>query len=178
VLQAHFTDAGAAIADGLGESLAVYSAAGMSFELSNAARGGWPREEGDRPTGRGGPKDADFISGRPAPPAPDEAAKTERWEARPLSLEERRNNPFVIPEGRRPRALLRFGDEDGLLLSGLLRHGGELARRAAVVEVPAGKGRLLLFAINPIWRGETIGTHPLVWNSVLEGGAAPASEGR
>jgi hypothetical protein len=175
VLRARFPDAGATIANGLGETLAVYSAAGMSFELSNAARGGWSREEGDRPTGRGGPKDADFIGGRPAQPPRGETPKVERWEARPLTVEERRNNPFVIPDVHRPRTLLRFGDDDELLLSGLLQHGGELARRAAVVEVPAGKGRILLFAINPIWRAETIGTHPLVWNSVLEGGAAGGS---
>jgi len=67
--------------------------------------------------------------------------------------------------------LVRFGDADDLLVSGLLEHGGELARRAAVVEVPLGKGHLLLFAINPIWRGSTIGSHPLVWNAILQHGS-------
>jgi hypothetical protein len=86
----------------------------------------------------------------------------------------------VIPEELRPRTLLRFGDSDDLLVSGLLEHGGELARRAAVVDVPAGKGHVLLFAINPIWRGETVGSHPLVWNAILRRddlGAAPAATG-
>ena len=41
--------------------------------------------------------------------------------------------------------------------------------RAAVVESPLGKGRSLLFGINPNWRGATIGTHPLVWNALLAG---------
>ena len=54
-----------------------------------------------------------------------------------------------------------------LLVSGLLDHGGDLARRAAVVDAPLGKGHILLFAINPIWRGSTIGSHPLVWNAIL-----------
>jgi hypothetical protein len=62
----------------------------------------------------------------------------------------------------------RLPATDDLLVSGLLEHGGELARRAAVVEVPLSKGHLLLFAINPIWRGSTIGSHPLVWNAILE----------
>ena len=66
--------------------------------------------------------------------------------------------------------LSHFGDADDLLVSGLLQHGDELARRAAVVEVPVGKGNLLLFAINPIWRGSTIGSHPLVWNAILQQG--------
>jgi len=74
----------------------------------------------------------------------------------------------VIPEALRPRTLVRFGDAGDLLVSGLLEHGDELARRAAVVEVPLGKGHLLLFAINPVWRGATIGSHPLVWNAILQ----------
>jgi hypothetical protein len=177
VLDARFPDPASPLVDGLGDRLSVYSADGLSFEVSNAAAGGWAREEGDRPTGRGGPKDTDTPEGRPAQAAPPERAKVERWEARPLEAEELRNNPSVIPEALRPRTLVRFGDADDLLVSGLLEHGDQLARRAAVVEVPLGKGHLLLFAINPIWRGSTIGSHPLVWNAILQHGSlAPAGQ--
>jgi hypothetical protein len=168
VLDARFPDPASPIADGLGDRLSVYSSEGLSFEVSNAARGGWAQEEGDRPTGRGGPDDTDVPQGRPPQAAPPERAKVERWEARPLEHEELRHNPWVIPEALRPRTLVRFGDADDLLISGLLEHGDQLARRAAVVEVPLGKGHLVLFAINPIWRGETIGSHPLVWNAILQ----------
>ncbi|MBW8877870.1 MAG: hypothetical protein JF614_23140 [Acidobacteria bacterium] len=168
VLDARFPDPTSPVVAGLGDRLSVYSADGMSFELSNSAAGGWAQEEEDRPTGRGGPKDADTPQGRPLQPAPPARAKVERWEARPLETEELRNNPAVIPEALRPRTLVRFGDAGDLLVSGLLEHGDQLARRAAVVEVPVGKGHLLLFAINPIWRGSTIGSHPLVWNAILQ----------
>ncbi|MFL6259234.1 MAG: M14 family zinc carboxypeptidase [Thermoanaerobaculia bacterium] len=171
VLDARFPDATSPIADGLGDRLSVYSSDGMSFEISNSAAGGWQQEEEDRPTGRGGPKDTDEPQGRPAQPPLPTPVKVERWEARPLRTEELRNNPAVIPEALRPRTLLRFGDADDLLVSGLLENGGQLARRAAVVEVPVGKGHVLLFAINPIWRGSTIGSHPLVWNAMLQHGA-------
>jgi hypothetical protein len=175
VLDARFPDPTSPLVDGLGDRLSVYSAEGMSFELSNEAIGGWAEPETDRPTGRGGPKDIDAPQGRPAQPQPATPAKVERWEARPLEIEELRHNPSVIPEALRPRALVRFGDADDLLVSGLLEHGDELARRAAVVEVPVGKGHLVLFAINPIWRGSTIGSHPLVWNALLQHGSfAPA----
>jgi len=177
VLQARFPDPASPIADGLGEKLAVYSAEGMSFELSNAAAGGWSEDESDRPTGRGGAKEADLVIGRPAPTPLPEAPEVERWEARPLSIEESRRNPWVIPASQRPRTLLRFGDSDELLLSGLLEGGDGLAGRAAVVGVPLGQGQVVLFAINPVWRGETIATHPLVWNALLAGAAlheAPA----
>jgi hypothetical protein len=168
VLDARFPDATSPLVAGLGDRLSVYSAEGMSFEVSRAAVGGWAEEEGDRPTGRGGPKDTDTPEGRPAQAAAPERAKVERWEARPLEVEEMRNNPAVIPEALRPRTVVRFGDADDLLVSGLLEHGDQLARRAAVVEVPLGRGRLLLFAINPIWRGSTVGSHPLVWNAILQ----------
>jgi hypothetical protein len=168
VLDARFPDPASPIADGLGDRLSVYSADGMSFELSNSVNGGWSGEDEGRPTGRGGPKDTDEPQGRPAQPPPPAPAKVERWEARPLRTEEMRRSYAVIPEAFRPRTLVRFGDADDLLVSGLLENGGELARRAAVVEVPLGKGHLLLFAINPVWRGSTIGSHPLVWNAILE----------
>jgi hypothetical protein len=172
VLDARFPDPTSPLVDGLGDRLSVYSAEGLSFELSNSALGGWTREEGDRPTGRGGPKDVDTPEGRPGQPVAPEKAKVERWEARPLELEELRHNPAAIPEALRPHTVVRFGDADDLLISGLLEHGDQLARRAAVVEVPVGKGHVLLFAINPIWRGSTIGSHPLVWNAILEHGGA------
>ncbi len=169
VLDARFTDPRSPIADGLGDRLSVYSAEGMSFELSHSAAGGWSGEEDDRPTGRGGPEEMDTTQGRPPQPKPAARPKVERWEAQPLGIEALRRNPWVIPEALRPRALVRFGDADDLLVSGLLENGGELARRAAVVEAPLGKGRLLLFAINPLWRGSTVGSHPLVWNAILQG---------
>ncbi|MEO6193289.1 MAG: M14 family zinc carboxypeptidase [Thermoanaerobaculia bacterium] len=171
VLDARFPDPTSPLVAGLGDRLSVYSAEGMSFELSNSAAGGWVQEETDRPTGRGGPKDTDTSQGRPAQPTRPTPQKIERWEARPLEIEELRNNPAVIPEALRPRTLVRFGDADDLLVSGLLEGGAELARRAAVVEVPVGKGRVLLFAINPVWRGSTVGSHPLVWNAILQHGS-------
>jgi hypothetical protein len=139
----------------------------MSFELSRLASGGFASDDtAGRPTGRGSKNDTDTPQGR-AFPAATTAPKAERWESPPLTREQTRRNPNVIPKGLLPRALVRFGDADELLVSGLLAHGDELARRAAVVDVPVGKGHILLFAINPIWRGSTVGSHPLVWNAIL-----------
>jgi hypothetical protein len=36
-----------------------------------------------------------------------------------------------------------------------------------VVDAPSGKGHVLLFAINPVWRGETVGSYALVFNAIL-----------
>jgi len=73
----------------------------------------------------------------------------------------------VIPEDQRPRAVVRFGEADDLLIAGLLQGGGALAERAAVVDARYGRGHVVLFATNPIWRGQTIGTYGLVFNAIL-----------
>jgi hypothetical protein len=155
------------VTEGFATRLSVYSAEGMSFELSRLAAGGFAsEEEPGRPTGRGGKDETDTPQGR-AFPAAASAPAVERWESPPLTSEQLRRNPNVIPQALLPRALLRFGDSKTLLVSGLLDHGSELAERAAVVDAPLGKGHILLFAINPVWRGSTIGSHPLVWNAIL-----------
>jgi hypothetical protein len=74
----------------------------------------------------------------------------------------------VIPPAQRPQVVLRFADADDLLVSGLLDGGDELAGRAAVVDARYGQGKVLLFAINPIWRGGTIGSYALVFNAILQ----------
>ena len=73
----------------------------------------------------------------------------------------------VIPPERRPRVVLRFADASGLLVSGLLDGGTGIAQRPVVVDVPVQQGHVVLFANNPVWRGETIGSYPLVFNTLL-----------
>ncbi|MGH9380921.1 MAG: M14 family zinc carboxypeptidase [Thermoanaerobaculia bacterium] len=166
VLRARFVDRSSPVSWGYDETLAIYSASGLSFEVSSLAQGGRLEEPPTRPTGRGGAEEHDVPQGRPfeRPPEPPEARP---WEAVPLSEEQMRNDPYVIPQGQRPRVILRFADEEELLVSGLLDGGDRLAGRPAVVDVPLGDGHVLLFAINPIWRGETVGSYPLVLNALL-----------
>ena len=78
-----------------------------------------------------------------------------------------RNPLNVIPPGQRPRVALRFADQRGLLASGLLEGGSDIAQRPVVVDVPSEKGHIVLFANNPIWRGETIGSYGMVLNAIL-----------
>ena len=83
------------------------------------------------------------------------------------------------PVAQRPRVIVRWGDAKDLLISGLLDGAGDIAERAAVVQAHYGKGHVLLFANNPIWRGETIGSWPLVFNAIVNfdrlDAAAPAA---
>jgi len=76
-------------------------------------------------------------------------------------------NPSVIPQALRPEVILRFAGAKNLLLSGLLDKPGPIAEHAIVVDAHLGTGNTLLFANLPIYRGETIGTYPLVFNAIL-----------
>jgi hypothetical protein len=49
----------------------------------------------------------------------------------------------------------------------LLDGGGDVAQKPVVVDVPMQKGHVVLFANNPIYRGETLGAYPLVFNAIL-----------
>ena len=169
ILKTYIVDSASPVAYGYGASLPVYSADGESFMVSDqvGGDGGIPdANDYQRVTGRGGPDEDDSPQGRPfqAPPALPEPKP---WEATPLNEDQARNNYFLIPPADRPRVILRFGDAGELLMSGLLQAGQEMAERAAVVDAVYGKGHVLLFAGNPIYRAETIGTYPLVFNAVM-----------
>jgi hypothetical protein len=168
VLGAHFVDSKSPVAAGYGENLAVYSADGLAFTIGDTTS---PRhlttlKDYQRPTGRGGPDDEDVPEGRSSV-TPEPLPSPKPWEATALNEEEARNNPFVIPVQDRPDVILRFASSKELLLSGLLEGGSSIEEKPIVVDAHYGDGNVLLFANNPIYRGETIGTYPLVFNAIL-----------
>jgi hypothetical protein len=63
---------------------------------------------------------------------------------------------------------MRFAnDEKNLLVSGMLAGANELANRPAIVDVPVGRGHVVMFATNPMWRHQTQGEFFLVFNAAL-----------
>ncbi|HRP73395.1 MAG TPA: M14 family zinc carboxypeptidase [Luteimonas sp.] len=189
VLRSRFVDRAHPVANGYGdEPLAVYSDSGLSFYVADVAtpdgrvrgsRWGGPMSAKDfeRPTGRGDKQDVDVPQGRAfmdAHPLPD----NKPWEPMPLNEEQRRNNHWAIPQAHKPQVVLRFSGADDLLVSGLLDGAGEIAERAAVVNARYGQGSVLLFAINPVWRGSTIGSYRLLFNAILDHGARGGSADR
>ncbi len=119
-----------------------------------------------RPTGRGGPNDVDVPEGRPFQPPP-ELPDVKPWQPVPLNAEQARNNSFVIPKSDRPTVVVRWADADKLLISGLLENPGGMAGHSTVVAARYGKGHVLLFSNNPVWRGETIGSYRMFFNAIL-----------
>ena len=170
VLKTSVMDASSPIAYGYGDTLSAYCDNGPVFSLTSIVGGGGFRRLGGetrtRATGRGTVNDPDFAPGRPGTEAPEEP-RAEAWEMPPVTSEQMRNGYRVIPPAERPRVILRYADTKDLLVSGLLEGGDDIAQHPAVVDVPAGQGHVVMFSINPVWRGETRGSYALVLNTIL-----------
>lgn len=67
----------------------------------------------------------------------------------------------------RPQVVARFTGGDAGVLSGLMRGADQTRNRPMIVDAPTGKGRVILFANNPIYRWQTFGEHAMVFNGLL-----------
>lgn len=119
--------------------------------------GGGPRNATPptRASGRGSLTDLDVIQGRPPyTPKPKDGDVAEGGG---------QGNQPRLPA---PRVLLRFASADKVLMSGMIDHPEELGGKAALIDCPVGKGHVLLFSINPMWRGQTVGSYGLLFNAM------------
>lgn len=149
------------------DELSIFSAGGPIFSVSNFTAGGRRGgRSGPRLTGRGGPDEQDLVQNRPPDQIPEET-RVQPWEAAPVQPADLRNGINIIPPALRPRVILRWGDNNNLLLSGLLEGGNEMAQRPAVIDAPSGQGHVLLFSNMPFWRAETQGSYFLVFNAIM-----------
>ncbi|HVD04506.1 MAG TPA: M14 family zinc carboxypeptidase [Gemmatimonadaceae bacterium] len=172
LLRSKLVDDASPIVYGVADNLALYSDDGTSFSVfsSRGGRGARFGTADSRATGRGTADDFDVAQGRPPIDSSHTlpiTKKVQPWQAAPVTDDQLRNPVGVIPPDQRPRVALRFGDQKDLLVSGLLDGGSDIAQRPVVVDVPVQKGHIVLFANNPIWRGETIGSYFLVFNTIL-----------
>ena len=99
--------------------------------------------------------------------------------------EKPKSEPFATPEDapwssehlmpkpeERPKVVISFAEKE-LLLSGMLEGADELSNKPAVIDVPRGKGHVILMSTNPMWRMNTPGLYGLVMNAILELASAP-----
>jgi hypothetical protein len=170
VLSANITDAISPIGYGYERNLGVYFSGEPVLETGIKAVIGADIEEllgggaaAGRPSGRGGLKDPDVIQGRPT-----RAASAGGIAAGGIPPEYKEIfDLYMPPDLKTVRIIMRFDLADKLLVSGLMEGGEELASKPAVVDVPVGKGHVVIFAINPMWRQETLGSFFLLFNAAL-----------
>ncbi|MFD2500977.1 hypothetical protein ACFSTI_21675 [Rhizorhabdus histidinilytica] len=88
----------------------------------------------------------------------DETTMPVRWASNAL---------YTVPERLKDRVLMQFpGGKDGVM-SGFMRGADQVKDRPAIINVPDGQGRLLMFATNPIWRWQNWGEFRMLYNAVL-----------
>jgi hypothetical protein len=74
---------------------------------------------------------------------------------------------FDVLDSAQVRVIARYPDEpDQVLRSGWVLHPERVAGRAALVEVRQGAGRVILFGFRPQYRGQSLVTFPLLFNSL------------
>jgi len=72
---------------------------------------------------------------------------------------------FEPAQDARVRVVARYAGEE-VLLSGWLQGEEHLAGRPAIVDVPLGEGRVILFGIRPQYRGQSLATLPLLFDAL------------
>jgi hypothetical protein len=169
IYNSNFSDRKSPIAYGYDAALPIYFNQTPLFQVAAGGGGGFggggggqggPGGPQSRASGRGGVNDPDVIQAMPQPRPADPNARPDD--------QDQRESPFFVPPQLRPRVVLRFAsDEKNLLVSGMLAGANELANRPAVVDVPVGRGHVVMFATNPMWRHQTQGEFFLIFNAAL-----------
>ncbi len=62
---------------------------------------------------------------------------------------------------------VRYGGEEGLLLSGVARNAGSLSGQPAVYAEAVGDGWVVVYGFDALHRHQNLGNHALVWNGIL-----------
>jgi hypothetical protein len=91
----------------------------------------------------------------------------------------RRSAVFQVRDSKRVKVLLRFPETGGDLLASGWAIGAELLRgKAAALEATVGKGKVYLFGIDAVYRGQPQVTIKMLFNSILLGAArsVPSTE--
>ena len=75
------------------------------------------------------------------------------------------NGPFLtVPERLKGLVLAQF---TGVVSSGLMRLPNEIQKKPAVMDVPVGKGRVIVFATNPCYRWQNHGEFAMLFNAIV-----------
>jgi hypothetical protein len=77
------------------------------------------------------------------------------------------NTLYSLPERARGLVLMDFPGGAANVLSGLMTTPDEIKNRPALITEPLGKGRVLMFATNPVYRWQNFGEFRMLYNALL-----------
>ena len=72
-----------------------------------------------------------------------------------------------IPEKLEKHVVARYAEEGDICVSGMVANEKELKGKAAIVDMPLGKGHIILFTFNPFWRDTTHNLYAYVFNALM-----------
>jgi hypothetical protein len=166
---------------GYGAELGVYFNRGPVFAIAGDA--GRTRQQQSQPeasttarrSGRGGIGERDVVQGRARDLGRENVEEFRRREG---GQEEPGGFGFGQGGGTsNARTIMRFSpDITKLLISGGLDKGEPLAGAPALVDAPLGDGHIVMFAFNPYWRSQTLGSYALLFNAFLHHGHLSKAE--
>jgi hypothetical protein len=139
----------------------------LSIDTSHPLMAGMPAEQA-----------AFFVNGRAfdveeAASAGGRALRQAQGAPSPSPLDFARDDPEPVEGSRGVRVPARYATER-LLMSGWINGESHIAGKAAIVDAPVGKGRVVLVGFGPYFRGQPHGTFKILFNPILEsaGGVA------
>jgi len=84
-----------------------------------------------------------------------------------------------VDRGEKQRVLMEFPGGKASVLSGLMKGAEQIRNQPAIINMPEGKGRVLMFATNPVWRWQNLGEYRMLYNAMFNwkelGGATGVS---
>jgi hypothetical protein len=167
-----FTDQASPIAYGYAKEMPIYFADAPVITVATPGQGG-----GFGGGGQGGGAGARYaqtitpnaVAAHVSPwPTPEAGAKPAAEPTDPVETAPPASRQGGAEPTQRPRTVMAFpAQADTILLSGMLEGGSALTRKALIVDVPDGKGHMVLFGLRPYWRWQTQGSYFLGFNAIL-----------
>jgi len=85
-----------------------------------------------------------------------------------VSIYRRHSGPLLsISPEKEKFVVARYASEGEVCLSGIVKSQAEIKGKAAIADVPVGKGHIVLFTFNPFWRDLSHGCYMFVFNAIL-----------
>lgn len=77
------------------------------------------------------------------------------------------NELLSVAASAKDRILMQFPGGKPGVMSGFMKGAKQIKDRPAIINMPVGQGRVLMFATNPVWRWQNLGEFRMLYNAML-----------